>query len=188
MHADAKAGPFWSVYAREVIERAVRGDETRIIPAPEDAPQSHGGVFVTLKKYGQLRGCMGTLDSTRRVAQAVRQAASTAALHDPRFSPVKIDELPDLTIEVSILSEPWPMHDLDELELGRHGIIVRCGMQHGLFLPQVASEHHLDKETFLSRCCSEKAGLPADAWRSPETQVLLFTTQIFSDQTSKPGN
>ena len=73
------------------------------------------------------------------------------------------------------------MANIDELECGRHGIIVRQGMLRGLFLPQVATEHHLDKETFLLRCCSEKAGLPANAWRDPKTEVLLFTADIFHE-------
>jgi len=73
------------------------------------------------------------------------------------------------------------MRRLDELELGRHGILVRQGGRRGLFLPQVAVEHHLDKETFLSRCCDEKAGLPANAWQDPATEVLLFTTEVFQE-------
>jgi AmmeMemoRadiSam system protein A len=124
---------------------------------------------------------MGTLDPSQPLADAVRHAAETAALHDPRFPPVTSAELPDLSVEVSILSAFWPMRSIDELQVGTHGILVRRGVQRGLFLPQVATEHHLDKETFLSRCCAEKAGLPPDAWRNPDTEVLLFTADIFQD-------
>ncbi|MGD8451257.1 MAG: AmmeMemoRadiSam system protein A [Phycisphaerae bacterium] len=180
MHAAAQPSVDWPAYARQVIESAVRGVAPEYQPSPVSGP--HGGVFVTLHKFKRLRGCMGTLDPSLSVADAVRRAAASSALHDPRFSPVAVAELPDLVVEVSILSAPEPMGTIDELELGRHGVIVRQGMRQGLFLPQVAVEHHLDKETLLSRCCREKAGLSPDAWRDPDTEVLLFTAQVFSEE------
>ena len=171
----------WPAFARDVIEAAVRGRPSDNAVAPADAPSDYGGVFVTLKKFGRLRGCMGILDGARPLPEAVRHAARTAALGDPRFQPVTPEELRDLHIEVSVLSKPWPMRSIDELEIGRHGIIVERGMRRGLFLPQVATEHHLDKEVFLARCCAEKAGLPPDAWRDPQTRVWLFTADIYSE-------
>ncbi len=174
----AGAPRLWLDFAREVIAHAARGaDSERTLPPPT-AGRPHGGVFVTLHKFGRLRGCMGTLDSEAPLGEAVRHAAYCAATQDPRFQPVAPSELPDLEIEVSILSDPQPMGDLENLQLGQHGVLVRRGLQRGLFLPQVAIEHHLDKETFLSRCCAEKAGIPADAWRDPSTEVLLFTTEV----------
>jgi AmmeMemoRadiSam system protein A len=172
----------WCGFAREVIEFASRQRQPGEIPPPALPSAGHGGVFVTLHRFERLRGCMGTLDATLPLADAIRQAALCAALHDPRFPPVSRTELPELRITVSILSVPRPMRTLDDLELGRHGVLVRKGVQQGLFLPQVATEHRLDKETFLSRCCSEKAGLPPDAWRCPDTQVLLFSTEMFADE------
>lgn len=124
---------------------------------------------------------MGILDPGLSLADAIRQAAVCAALQDPRFSPVREHELADLDIEVSILSPPFPMRSLDELQIGQHGILVQRHGRRGLFLPQVAAEHHLDKETFLSRCCVEKAGLSADAWRQPDTEVLLFTAEVLRE-------
>jgi AmmeMemoRadiSam system protein A len=171
----------WPSFARQVIESAVRGDDVSRMLPPEGGESSSGGVFVTLKKFGRLRGCMGTLDPSQPLVEAVRHAAQTAALNDPRFPPVASSELADLSVEVSILSEPWPMQSIDDLQIGTHGIVVRKGLQRGLFLPQVASEHHLDKHTFLSRCCAEKAGLTPDAWQDPDTEVLLFTAQIFNE-------
>jgi AmmeMemoRadiSam system protein A len=129
---------------------------------------------------------MGTVESDRPPAEAVRDAAISAALHDPRFSPVTLAELPELTIEVSLLSPPEPMTRLEQIELGRHGVIVCRGEQRGLFLPQVAVEHGLDREAFLTRCCVEKAGLSADAWRDPQTEVLLFTTRVFREEPRRP--
>ena len=168
----------WPAFARQVVSYAAsRGDVERAQP-PTDSDQPHSGAFVTLKKSGRLRGCMGTLQPARTLAETVRYAAVSAALHDPRFPPVAPGELSALTIEVSILSEPVPMRSLDDLQLGTHGIIVQRGSQRGLFLPQVATEHRLDKIAFLSRCCSEKAGLAPDAWQDPDTEVLLFRASI----------
>lgn len=168
----------WPGFAREVIACAVQGRDPGEVAPPALPARPHGGVFVTLHKFASLRGCMGTLDAAMPLAEAVRHAALCAALQDPRFPPVGPDELDELEIEVSILSAPWPMRSLDDLVLGRHGVVVQRGLRRGLFLPQVATEHHLDKEAFLSRCCSEKAGLPPSAWRDPDTSVLLFTAEV----------
>ncbi len=181
MSEPAEPSPTWPSFARQVIELAVRNLDVNRSTPPEQSVESLGGVFVTLKKLGRLRGCMGTLDPSQPLAEAVRHAARTAALGDPRFPPVALTELPDVSVEVSILSHPWPMQSIDDLQIGTHGIIVRKGLQHGLFLPQVASEHHLDKHTFLSRCCAEKAGLTPDAWKEADTEVLLFTAEIFNE-------
>jgi len=124
---------------------------------------------------------MGTLDPQIPLGEAVRQAAVCAAVQDPRFPPVTPAELTELDVEVSVLSDPVPMRNLADLEVGRHGVLVRRHGQRGLFLPQVAVEHHLDREEFLSRCCAEKAGLPPDAWKKPGTEVLLFTTEVFRE-------
>lgn len=174
--------PGWAEFARQVIECAVRESPTDQIQPPTSKPVPHGGVFVTLHAHGRLRGCMGTLDPNTPLEEAVCYAATCAALRDPRFPPVTPDDLPDLKINVSIMSTPWPMRNIDELELGRHGIIVQQGTQRGLFLPQVAIDHRMDKETFLSRCSSEKAGLPPDAWRHPNTEILLFTAQVIHER------
>ncbi len=181
MNSETDVTSSWPAYARRVIERAVSAADTRSVPPPANATQSHGGAFVTLRKFRHLRGCMGTLNPEESLADAVRQAAVSAALHDPRFPAVTAGELADLRIEVSVLSSPWPMGHLAELELGRHGILIRRQNKRGLFLPQVATEHRLDKETFLSRCCSEKAGLPADAWRDADTEVLLFSADVYAE-------
>lgn len=182
MTAPTSPAANWPAFAREIVEHAVRGHDAPRAAPPDDSDQPFGGVFVTLKKFGRLRGCMGTLDASRPLAETVSHAARTAALEDPRFPPVTPAEMADLTVEVSILSQPWPMSSIDELEVGKHGIVVQNGPHRGLFLPQVAVEHRLDKRTFLSRCCSEKAGLPPDAWEVAATEVQLFTADVFSEQ------
>jgi len=180
----AETGPqsCWPAIARDAIEHAVRYGETAAdCAAPAQHEPEFGGVFVTLHKLGRLRGCMGLLEPQESLTAAVRRAAVCAALQDPRFHPVTLAELPAVEIEVSVMSRPQPLRDLQQLELGRHGIIVGRGRNRGLFLPQVATEYGFSREEFLSRCCSEKAGLPADAWRDPRTEVLIFTTDVFTE-------
>ncbi len=173
--------PSWPSFARQVIACAVRGSDPASVPPAAVASRPHAGVFVTLHQRRMLRGCMGILDPGLSLADAVRQAAVCAALQDPRFTSVRAQELDELEIEVSILSPPVPMRSLDDLQIGRHGILVQRQGRRGLFLPLVAVEHRLDKETYLSRCCAEKAGLPADAWRHPDTEVLLFTAEVLRE-------
>jgi AmmeMemoRadiSam system protein A len=167
----------WPVFARRVIESAVARRDAAQIPAPFP-PTPHGGAFVTLHKFDRLRGCMGSLDATQPLAETIRHAAIMAATQDPRFAPVQPDELADITLDVSILTAPEPMQSLDDLEIGKHGIIVQRGQHRGLFLPQVATAHNMDKRTFLQRCCTEKARLPADAWEDPNTEVFIFAAQV----------
>ncbi len=181
MSAPPPTDPTWPQFARSVISNAVRETAAPRIPPPADAGRAHSGAFVTLRKAERLRGCMGTLDPSMTLVEAVRHAAVNAALHDPRFPPLRPEELHDVTVEVSVLSEPHAMQSLDDLVLGRHGIIVEAGHRRGLFLPQVATDHNLDKIAFLSRCCSEKAGLAADAWRQPDTSVQIFEAEKFSE-------
>ncbi len=169
-------------YARDVIALAVRGERTADLTPPIGFEErTHGGVFVTLYLSHKLRGCIGSLDSRLPLTEALRHAATDTAQHDPRFGPVTPDELNDVRIHVSILTDPQKTDDPLSLELGRHGILIRRDGRQGLFLPQVAVEHRLGREAFLSRCCTEKAGLAADAWRDPATEVLLFTTEVIAE-------
>lgn len=151
---------------------------------PENLPDlPHGGAFVTLKNRGRLRGCMGTFAPKETLADTVESAARSAA-RDPRFRdcPVTPGEMGNIRIEISILGEPQPTDRPEALEIGRHGIWIRRGFASGCFLPQVATERNWSAEEFLSNCCSMKAGLAADAWKDPETEVLLFTAEIISEQ------
>lgn len=174
--------PCWPAIARQAIEQAIGyGEAAADDPGPAENDCRCGGVFVTLHKFGRLRGCMGVLEPPADLIQTVRHAAVCAALQDPRFRPVAPGELGDIRIDVSIMTQPQPLRELDELELGRHGIIVGRGHSRGLFLPQVATEYGFSREEFLSRCCTEKAGLPPDAWRDPRTEVLIFTAEVFAE-------
>lgn len=157
------------------------------IEAPRQKPEvpgRFGGAFVTLWRGKTLRGCVGTFTATTDVAATIADM-TRASLEDSRFAanPVTVDELEHLGIEISILSDPEPTADPKKLVPGTHGVIVRRGTHSGCFLPKVASERGWSAETFLSNCCTTKAGLGANAWREPDTDVLLFTAQVFSEVT-----
>jgi len=153
-------------------------------PTVDDARLSEAeGAFVTLHKGGQLRGCIGNIIGQKPLYLTVRDMAIAAASSDPRFRPVSKAELPDLEIEISVLSKPWKAKSADEIQMGVHGVIVSRGwMQRGVFLPQVATETGWNREEFLSQLCAQKAGLPADAWKDPKTTLEIFTATVFSEQ------
>ena len=171
--------------ARDVIESAAKG-----LPEPDhhagEYPglQQHLGAFVTLHKHGQLRGCIGSFLPDKPVWQVVAEMARAAAFNDPRFPPVTEQESGDIDLEISVLSPLVKTDDPLSLERGVHGIYVKRGWQSGTYLPQVATEHNMSTEEFLSSCCAHKAGLPADAWKDPDTEVYLYTAQIFAEKES----
>jgi AmmeMemoRadiSam system protein A len=108
--------------------------------------------------------------------------AVAAASQDPRFSPLTAAELKDISLEISVLSKPRRVQDASEIQLGRNGVIVRQGDHQGVFLPQVADETGWSKEEFLAQLCSQKAGLPPDAWRDPRTEIYVFTADVFAEK------
>jgi AmmeMemoRadiSam system protein B/AmmeMemoRadiSam system protein A len=140
------------------------------------------GAFVTLKKSGQLRGCIGNIVGDGPLYKTVRDMAVAAASQDPRFSPVTPDELQGIDVEISVLSKPRAAKSVDEIVMGTHGVIVRKGMHGGVFLPQVATETGWSRDTFLSELCSQKAGLPADCWKDPGTRLEIFTADVFGEK------
>jgi uncharacterized protein len=139
------------------------------------------GAFVTLKLHGHLRGCLGTLECRRPLAEEVARCAANAAHADPRFSPVRASEVPELSFEVSLLGplEPIDPNDPDAIVIGRHGLVVERGSRRGLLLPQVAPEWGWDRDQFLAHTC-RKAGLPSDAWRRGAA-VYRFEAEVFGD-------
>jgi AmmeMemoRadiSam system protein A len=133
-------------------------------------------VFVTLHVGKRLRGCIGVIQPKELLGESIARCAASAALEDPRFSKMRPGELRDLDIEVSLLS-PLERVQLENIEIGKHGLLIEQDFHRGLLLPQVAIEHHLDKEQFLTETCY-KAGLRGDAWRSPATRIYGFTCEI----------
>jgi AmmeMemoRadiSam system protein A len=150
---------------------------------PEVAPalRRPGAAFVTLRhrEPDELRGCIGTLEAREPLVEAVARMAVAAATQDLRFPPVTAEELPFLAVEISVLTAPAPIAP-DRVQPGLHGLIVRHSGRSGLLLPQVATDHGWDRETFLQFTCC-KAGLPRDAWRDPEAVLLCFTAIVFSE-------
>jgi AmmeMemoRadiSam system protein B/AmmeMemoRadiSam system protein A len=167
--------------AREAISEWVK-HRRRIKPAGTDpAWRERRAVFVTLRKRGQLRGCIGTLEPVAPLGEAVVEAAISAATQDPRFSPTQPEELPELDIHISVLSPLRRVDKPEEIVLGKHGIVVQQGGRRGVFLPEVAIEQGWDLETTLTVLCVEKAGLPGDAWKHG-AELYVFTTQSFGEQ------
>ena len=147
----------------------------------DESPLSQpGGVFVTLYKKKQLRGCLGLIASDEPLWQSVAQMAGRSAAEDPRFSPVDEDELSQIRIEISVLSPLREISSTDEIQVGTHGIFLTAGMYRGLLLPQVAVTHHWDRIRFLEETCM-KAGLPRDQWKHSETRIYIFSAEIIEE-------
>jgi AmmeMemoRadiSam system protein A len=164
--------------AREAIEAAVR--QQAYAPPPPDSPrlQEPRGAFVTLKVEGNLRGCIGLTESPTPLVETVARMARAAALEDPRFTPVGPDELEAIDVEISALTPMTPLRSPEDIEVGRHGLMIRHAGRSGLLLPQVPVEWGWDREDFLVHVC-RKAGLPDDAWRSAE--LLTFEAEVFGE-------
>ena len=167
------------VLARQSVVGAVTGT-TAAGPLPVDMPEA-SGVFVTVKRRGELRGCLGTLQCRRGLAGEVARCAAEAASEDPRFPPVTADELPYLSVEVSVLG---PLERIDPNEpgtivIGRHGLVAEQGHRRGLLLPQVATEWSWTVEQFLRQTCV-KAHLPPDAWQHG-ARISRFEAEVFGE-------
>ena len=143
--------------------------------------QKEEGAFVTIRKQGQLRGCIGRILGEGTLYLTVRDMAIAAASQDPRFPALTKDELKDIDVEISVLSVPETITDVNQIQMGVHGVIVGRGLNRGLFLPQVATETGWTREQFLSELCVEKAGLPADCWKEPGTRLEVFRAEVFSE-------
>jgi len=167
--------------ARETIEHYVRTQQ--IAPVEEETLtprlKKKCGVFVTLRKKGELRGCIGYVEGIAPLWRAVQDNAVSAATRDPRFEPVTPRELQDISIELSVMSPLERISSADEVVVGRHGLVIEKGLNRGLLLPQVATEQGWDRETFLKGVC-RKAWLADDAWKKG-ARLWVFTAQVFSE-------
>ncbi len=139
------------------------------------------GVFVTLTKGGELRGCIGYIYPIKEFSSLVIDAALSSAFRDPRFDPLEKNELEEIEIEVSVLSEPRKIESISEIEVGKHGLIVRRGPFQGLLLPQVATEHNWDRVTFLKHTFV-KAGLSPNDIDKTDVEVFVFEAEVFDEK------
>ena len=165
--------------ARRALEARVRRDGE---PALEQggALGTQCGAFVSIHRGHTLRGCLGRLGGDWPIARVVAHLGRAVADSDPRFAPVTIEDLETLSIEISALSPEREVHSVQEIEIGRHGLIIERGYRRGLLLPQVATEHGWDVETFLEHTCL-KAALVADAWKH-DARILIFEAEVFNDE------
>jgi AmmeMemoRadiSam system protein A len=163
--------------AHRAIEARLAGLEVSVTPPTHHLDQKRGA-FTTLHLDGILRGCVGYVYPVHSLYRTIAETAVAAAFHDIRFSPVTEEEVPRLKIEISVLSPLRPILP-EEIELGRHGLVITCGVRRGLLLPQVPLEHGWDRVTFLEQTCA-KSGSSPDAWRRGAT-IEAFTAEIFGE-------
>ncbi len=167
--------------ARRAVEAQVRGQQPPQLPQMKGALAEYRGCFVTLTNGGHLRGCIGQFQPAEPLACTVIEMGGAAA-EDPRFyhRPITTEELPQLHIEVSVLSSLQETKDPLSLTIGVHGIYIVRNNRSGCFLPEVATDMGWDAQTFLDECCAGKAGMPPNAWKEKGTTVYLFTSEKFS--------
>ncbi|MBD3368417.1 MAG: AmmeMemoRadiSam system protein B [Candidatus Eisenbacteria bacterium] len=173
---------------RELLRLARASIRSALDEAPSPSPRieseafnTPSGAFVTLHSSGRLRGCIGAVQAVRPLAETVISMAVEAALRDPRFPPVTMEELNQLDIEISVMSPLRAVEDVSEIKVGRDGLVIQRGGRSGLLLPQVATEYGWDRDTFLDHTC-QKAGLPAGTWRDPGTTILRFSAEVFGEK------
>ncbi|MFC1493564.1 AmmeMemoRadiSam system protein A [candidate division KSB1 bacterium] len=140
------------------------------------------GIFVTIKNKGMLRGCIGHIHQDKLTLDTLKEVAASAASNDPRFPSVTIDELEEIDLEITILSPFKKIKKTDEIEIGKHGLFIKSGYNQGLLLPQVAPENNFDKTEFLEHTCM-KAGLSVNAWKEKETDIYIFSGEVFGEST-----
>ena len=166
--------------ARKSIAAKFSGSELPKFQSPFHRLEEIRGVFVTLKKDDKLRGCIGFVMGVKPLYQTVREVAEASAFQDPRFSPLKEDELKDTVIEISVVTALRKISSINMIKVKRDGLIVRRGDSQGLLLPQVAKKNNWKRQAFLEHVCL-KAGLKRDAWKSPETEIMTFNAQVFEE-------
>ncbi|MBK7104272.1 MAG: AmmeMemoRadiSam system protein A [Ignavibacteriae bacterium] len=169
-------------FAHFSIESGFRPSHINL-PTSEEFPilKTNSGAFVTITINKKLRGCIGYIQSDDELSKTVMDAAFQAAFHDPRFEPLSESEFAKIKLEISILSEAFPLNNYDEIILGKHGLILEENRRKALLLPQVPIEHKLDKDQYLSALC-KKAGLYEEYWKTKNLKLKAFTATIFSEE------
>jgi len=166
--------------ARETLEAYLANDKIPGSHVYGEALMEQKGAFVSLHRERELRGCIGQLFPDRELYKIVQHCVLSAALEDTRFLPVTREELKDLDIEISVLTPFRRIRDIEEIEVGRHGLYLVQGRFRGLLLPQVATQYGWDRATFLAQTC-RKSGLPESAWKDPHTIIHTFEAEVFSE-------
>ncbi len=171
--------------ARTSVEHAIRGGKLYEAGAStSESLSQERGAFVTLKKSGELRGCIGYTSAEKPLYLTVRDTATLAALRDPRFQPVSVSELGQLEYEISVLSPLRRVLDVRQIKVGQHGLLMKNGTFEGLLLPQVPAEQKWDRQQFLEETCA-KAGMPTSCWKDDNTDIFMFTAVVFGENGAK---
>jgi len=165
--------------ARQTIVDYVTNGKVPAVAPTSPGLNLHSGCFVTIKQKGELRGCIGNFVSEQPLYQLVQEMAVSAATRDPRFYPMKVDDLADFKLDISVLSPLQKAASVEEIKVGTHGIYIVKGSYRGVLLPQVATEYGWNRDQFLEHTCI-KAGLPQDAWRG-ECDIFIFSAQVFGE-------
>jgi AmmeMemoRadiSam system protein A len=166
--------------AREIIQQVVQSKKPLTYERGNKLYRQKRGAFVSLHIQSELRGCIGYVAPVKPLLETIIEMAEAAAFRDPRFNPVTRKEVEKLEIEISVLSPLTLISDTNDIIVGKHGLMIEKGYNSGLLLPQVATAYSWERETFLEHTCL-KAGLAKSAWREKDTQIHIFTAQIFSE-------
>lgn len=167
--------------ARQAIVDQVRTGDYEVEPREEKSLNARRGCFVSIKQNRKLRGCIGNFQSEQPLFSEVAEMAVSSATRDPRFYPMSEADLDNFRLEISVLSPLEKIDDIADIEVGKHGIYLEKSFHRGVLLPQVATEHGWNRETFLMQTCI-KAGLPTNAWQTEDAEIYIFTAQIFAEQ------
>lgn len=167
--------------ARSTLERYLRNKKVPEFKIESDNLKAQRGAFVTLKKEGELRGCIGRIVADTPLYNVVSDMAIESATADPRFSSVAYEELKDIEIEISVLTPFVKVENIEEIEVGKHGLMIQKGFSSGLLLPQVPTEYGWDRVTFLQHTCL-KAGLPQDSYKDQDATIYKFSAIVFNEK------
>ena len=167
--------------AREAIIKGVKQQLYSPSPREEKALNQKSGCFVTIKQNNMLRGCIGNFQARQPLFREVGEMAKASACQDPRFPPMAVVDLANFKLEITVLSPLQKIDDTELIQVGEHGIYIEKGLNRGVLLPQVATEQGWDRKTFLEQTC-RKAGLPAEAWQSPDADIYLFSGQLITEK------
>jgi AmmeMemoRadiSam system protein B/AmmeMemoRadiSam system protein A len=166
--------------ARDTLNSFLRSNTMPSFSTTDPGLLQERGAFVTLNEKGNLRGCRGTMMAQKPLYQTIEQTAILSALDDPRFPPVAAEELSEITLEISVLGPLEPINDVNEIEVGTHGLLIVKGQNQGVFLPQVPVEQGWNRDQYLEGLCG-KAGLPGGCWREG-AQLYIFTAEVFGEE------
>jgi AmmeMemoRadiSam system protein B/AmmeMemoRadiSam system protein A len=168
--------------ARTTIEHKVKGTEPPEFEVDSPILKEKRGAFVTIHEHGRLRGCIGYIEAIKPLWVTIQEMAEAAALNDPRFPPVSPDELGLLDLEISVLTPLERIKDINEIQIGKHGILLKSGYHQGVFLPQVATEQGWDRITFLNEICFKADIHDKNCWKSEDAEIYIFSAEVFEEK------